>query len=120
MKKGKEIVVRIKDQVELDPYLEDVITNTRIIVLNAYEKFWGPVEIVDTLVRRMLDEPEFSNKVAFITCDKNLCPQDFFGKHSFTSKPSYFFIIRGQIVDSMEGLDMPQLTEKLTKAISQL
>ncbi len=50
MKKGKEIIIKIQDQASLDTYLDPNLN--KLVIINAYEKFWGPVEIIDPWVRR--------------------------------------------------------------------
>ncbi len=114
MKKGKEIVLKIQDYQQLEPYLAE--TYNKIVVLNAYEKFWGPVEIIDFLIRRIIDEPESGDKIVFLSVDRNICP-DLFGKFHFTSKPAYFILHRGTVIDSVDGLDFPVLTNKIEKSL---
>ena len=117
MKKKEAVIKRILDLPSLETYLDPNLN--KIIILNAFEEFWGPVDVIDYLVRRLIDEPGNNDKMAFISCDRNLCP-DLFGKHQFTSKPTYFLLHRGTVIDLVDGLDFPLLLQKLEKGLTLL
>ncbi len=117
MKKGKEIILKIQDQATLDTYLDPNLN--KLVIINAYEKFWGPVEIIDPWVRRFLDEEDNIKKMTFISVDFNI-NHEIWGKISFNSKPLFFIFHKGVLIETVEGIDLPKLTEKIEKSLALL
>ena len=117
MKKGKEVIIKIQDLPQLETYIDPLFN--KLVIMNAYEKFWGPIEIIDYMIRRILDEDGNNEKMSFISLDKNLNPE-LFGKFVFTSKPAFFIFHRGTFLEVVDTLDLPKLMEKLEKHITLL
>lgn len=117
MSKQKKYVVRIQNLQELENYINETIN--MLVVVNAYETFWGPVEVSELVVGRMLDEDDYSKKVVFICCDRNLDPE-LWGKHEFNARPSYFIFHRGTLLETIEGINFPLLMQKIEKHLSLL
>ena len=117
--KKKEITTRLYTYEALEPYLSDSITNNKLILINVYEKFWGPVEVIERIIESMMGEDEIKKNVLFISVPKDVS-NDLWGKHVFTSKPVYFIFHRGNLIDTIDGIDLPKLHEKLDKHKSLL
>ena len=117
MASKKPAVIAIEDPSQLEQYLNPELN--KIVVMNAFDTVWGPVTVIDGLIKTYTDEPEMQNKVVFITCDKNIC-SDLFGKYVFTSKPTYYILHRGTVVDQVIGLIYPEIISKVEKAYSLL
>jgi hypothetical protein len=60
-------------------------------VANIHDKFWGPCEVTESMIKRFLDENDCINKVEFISVDKDLTGE-LFNSYHFNSKPKYFII----------------------------
>ena len=116
--KLKEVVIRCGTFEILEPYLDPNFN--KIVILNAFDPFWGCVEIIDTIVRRIIDEPGAADKMVFLSADKNFIPDHFDKNVKFTAKPSFFLLHRGTIIDSVEGLDFPALVKKIDKSMALL
>lgn len=114
MKKGKEVVIRVNDVDTFNTYLDPNFN--KLVVINAFDAFWGPVEILENFVRRVLDDETVAAKLTFIAVNKDL-NLELWGKHEFTSKPSYFIFHKGNYLDLVEGIDLPKLMEKIDKHI---
>jgi hypothetical protein len=117
MKKGKEIIIKVNDLNSFNKYMDPLLT--KIVVMNVYDKFWGGVEILDSWVRRFLDEDDNEKKVIFIAAEKEL-GLELWGKQEFNSKPLFYILNKGNIVDIVEGIDIPKLTERLESAFKLL
>lgn len=117
MKKGKDIIQKVTDSSQLETFLDPNLN--KVIIMNVYEKFWGPVEIIDPWVRRLLDEENNGTKMAFLAVDKDL-NTEIWGKYAFTSKPVYFLFHKGQLIETVESVDIPKLSEKIEKCLTLL
>ena len=91
--------------------------------MNVYDKFWGPCEVADPLIKRYLEFPDNSRKCEFISVDKEFTGE-MFSKIKFTSLPKYFITFvriifnfqKGEIINSIEGIDFPKLMDSLEKS----
>ncbi len=57
--------------------------------MNVFDKFWGPCEVAETLIKRYMEGGD--KKCEFISVEKDLTG-DFFSKHKFASMPKYFIV----------------------------
>lgn len=88
-KKQQEIVIKIQDSEALKKYLST--DYNKIVCLNVFDKFWGPVEVLDSQIKKFLEFKDNSTKTDFISCDKELTA-DLFTKYTFSSKPKFFVL----------------------------
>ena len=89
MKKKQEIVIRIQDYDHFSKYTS--IENRKLVCVNVHDKFWGPCEVIDPMVKKFFDTGDNATKVDFISTDKEFSGE-LFHKHVFTSKPKYFIL----------------------------
>jgi hypothetical protein len=59
------------------------------LVTNVFDKFWGPCEVAEQIIKRFLDQGTNNQKTDFINVEKSHTG-DTFGKIKFASKPIYF------------------------------
>jgi hypothetical protein len=57
--------------------------------VNVFDKFWGPCEVADAMIKKFLEDGDNANKTDFICVDKDLTGE-LFQKQKFASKPRYF------------------------------
>ena len=90
MKKKIEVVTRCLDKEQFGKYL--VPDYPKVVVLNVFDKFWGPCEVADNMIKRFQDDSANQGKVDFISAEKEITG-DIFAKYTFGSKPKYFLMI---------------------------
>lgn len=112
--KKRDITTRVYTYDALQPYLSDSLTNNRLVVINVYNKFWGPVEVLERIVESMLGNEEIKKTVSFISVPYDVAP-DIWERNNFASKPVYFIYHRGNLKEIIDGIDLPKLQEKLDK-----
>jgi hypothetical protein len=86
-KKKIEVVMKCADKDQLFKYF--CPENNKILVINVFDKFWGPCEVSDSMIKRFIEAPENLGKVDFISVEKELTGETFL-KYKFGSKPKYF------------------------------
>lgn len=89
MKKKLEVVIRLNEVEAFAKYTSP--DYNKVVVANVFDKFWGPCEVADMMIKRFLDEGENNVKCDFICADKELTGELFI-KHSLNSKPKYFLL----------------------------
>jgi hypothetical protein len=89
MKKKQEIVIKIQDFEIFQKYISP--DYNKLVCINVFDKFWGPCEVMDPMVKKLLDTKDTAAKIDFICADKDVTG-DIFSKHSFTSKPKFFIL----------------------------
>jgi hypothetical protein len=88
-KKKLEVVIKITDEESLQKYLSTEYN--KLVCLNVYDKYWGPVEVLDPHIKKLLDGKDYSGKTDFVSCDKDITGE-LFSKYVFNSKPKYFIL----------------------------
>jgi len=112
-KKQKEMVIRIQDQQAFDNLIDPNLN--KLVILNVYEKFWGPVDVLDKWLERYLDD-EIGKKVIFAAVNKDMAV-DLWGKTVFSSKPIFFILHRGVVLDTIDVVDITRISEKIENNI---
>ena len=92
MKKSKlEVIIPCKDKNQYNNYINHEY-NKKLVILNAYDKFWGQCEIADLVIKRFIDTGNNAIKMDFISCDNTIFDPELVGKTKIRSKPKYFII----------------------------
>ena len=89
LKKKQEIVIKINDNEQFLKYTAP--DYNKLVCINVYDKFWGACEVMDPMVKKLLDTKDTATRIDFICAEKEVTG-DMFNKHSFTSKPKFFIL----------------------------
>lgn len=89
MKKKLEIVIKCNDEEHFQKFMTP--DNNKLVIMNVYDKYWGPCEVADQMVKRFLDTGNNATKTDFISVEKDLAGEQF-NKMQFSSKPKFFLM----------------------------
>ncbi len=93
-KKQVEVVIKINDLTQLNNYLAPTYGKivgiySFTLVINIFDKFWGPCDVTNDMIKGFLDSGNAGTKVDFITLEKTI-DKERFGNVKVNSKPKFF------------------------------
>ncbi len=115
-KKKIEVIIPCTEPETVEKYLT---METKIVVINVFDKYWGPSRVVDPMVKRFIESGSNENNVVFISIEKELTGETF-KSYEFKSKPKFFICFKGQILQFIDGVDMPLLLGEVEKSFALL
>ncbi len=85
----QEVVKKVDDKDLLAKYINPDYWK-KLVCVNVYDKFWGPVELADPVIKRFMDTGTNASKVDFISANDTLFDPSVTSKYKIQSKPIYF------------------------------
>lgn len=115
-KKKIQVTQELETREELNPFLDP--NYQKVVVINAFEPFWGRCEVAEMMLKKFSEEPGNMNKVDWISipCQEIL---DILPKVEFGAKPIYFIFVKGELFCKVEGIDFPALKMKVIESYTK-
>ena len=115
-KKKVQVTIELKTKEELAPYL--LPTNPKILVVDAYQEFWGRCDVAEIMLKRFQEEPANANKVDWVSIPYEQIA-DIVPKTIVGAKPKYFVFAKGEFLAAVDGIDLPKLREEIIKGYAK-